>query len=57
MKNHDKGTKHMLKKIILTLSLSVCSLISLADQLKINDDAPKTLGYFSYFLRATMVVA
>jgi hypothetical protein len=42
MKNHHRGTKHMLKKIILTLSLSVCSLISLADQLKINDDAPKT---------------
>ncbi|MDX2368092.1 MAG: LysM domain-containing protein [Colwellia sp.] len=32
----------MLKKIILTLSLFACSLISLADQLKINDDAPKT---------------
>lgn len=32
----------MLKKIILTLSLFSCSLISLADQLKINDDAPKT---------------
>jgi hypothetical protein len=42
MKNHDKGTKHMLKRIILTLSLSVCSLISLAEQLKLNDDAPKT---------------
>jgi hypothetical protein len=42
MKNHDKGTKHMLKKIILTLFLSTCSLISLADQLKINEDAPKT---------------
>jgi len=42
MKNHDTGTKHMLKKIILTLSLFACSLISLADQLKINDDAPKT---------------
>jgi hypothetical protein len=42
MKNHDKGTKHMLKRIILTLSLSVCSLISLADQLKLNNDAPKT---------------
>lgn len=32
----------MLKKIILTLSLFACSLISMADQLKINDDAPKT---------------
>ncbi|WP_114326335.1 LysM peptidoglycan-binding domain-containing protein [Candidatus Colwellia aromaticivorans] len=32
----------MLKKIILTLSLCLCSLISMADQLKINDDAPKT---------------
>jgi len=32
----------MLKRIILTLSLSVCSLISLADQLKLNNDAPKT---------------
>ena len=32
----------MLKKLILTLSLLACSLISLADQLKINDDAPKT---------------
>jgi hypothetical protein len=32
----------MLKKIILTLSLFACSLTSLADQLKINDDAPKT---------------
>jgi len=42
MKNHDTGTKHMLKKIILTLSLLTCSLISLANQLKINDDAPKT---------------
>jgi len=42
MINHDTGTKHMLKKIILTLSLFVCSFISQADQLKINDDAPKT---------------
>lgn len=32
----------MLKKIVLTLSLFTCSLISLADQLKINDGAPKT---------------
>ncbi len=32
----------MLKKIILTLSLFAYSLISLADQLKINDDASKT---------------
>ena len=32
----------MLKKIMLTLSLFACSLISLADQLKINDNAPKT---------------
>lgn len=32
----------MLKKILLTLSLFSCSLISLADQLKINNDAPKT---------------
>jgi len=42
MKNHHKGKSHMLKKIMLTLSLFACSLISLADQLKINDDAPKT---------------
>jgi len=42
MKNHHKGTSHMLKKIMLTLSLFACSLISLADQLKINEDAPKT---------------
>ena len=42
MKNHDTGTKHMLKKIILTLCLLSCSLVSLADKLKINDDAPKT---------------
>lgn len=42
MKNHHKGTSHMLKKILLTLSLFSCSLISLADQLKINNDAPKT---------------
>jgi hypothetical protein len=42
MKNHEAGTKHMLKKIILTLSLFACPLISLAEQLKINDDAPKT---------------
>ncbi len=32
----------MLKKIILLLSLFTCSLISLAEQLKINEDAPKT---------------
>ncbi|MCW8864111.1 MAG: LysM peptidoglycan-binding domain-containing protein, partial [Colwellia sp.] len=32
----------MLKKILLTLSLLTCSFITLADQLKINDDAPKT---------------
>jgi len=32
----------MLKKIILIISLCTCSLITLADQLKINDDAPKT---------------
>ncbi len=47
MKNHRinigyKGTSDMLKKIMLTLSLFACSLISLAEQLKINDDAPKT---------------
>jgi hypothetical protein len=42
MKNHHKGTSHMLKKIMLTLTLFAYSLISLADQLKINDDAPKT---------------
>ena len=41
MKNHNKGTSHMLKKIILTLSLCAYSLISLAEQIKINDDAPK----------------
>lgn len=32
----------MFKKILLTLTLCAYSLISLADQLKINDDAPKT---------------
>jgi len=32
----------MLKKILFTLSLCAYSLISLADQLKINDDAPTT---------------
>jgi len=32
----------MLKKIILALSLVMCPLILLADQLKINADAPKT---------------
>jgi hypothetical protein len=42
MKKHNKGTNHMLKKILLTLSLCACSLIALADQLKINDDAPKS---------------
>ena len=42
MKNHQKGTSHMLKKIILTLSLCTLSLITFAEQLKINDNAPKT---------------
>ncbi len=47
MKNHNlnlgnKGTSHMLKKILLTFSLFACSLISLADELTINDNAPKT---------------
>lgn len=42
MKNHNKGTNHMLKKLMLTLSLCALSLTSWADQLKINDDAPKT---------------
>jgi hypothetical protein len=32
----------MLKKIILSLSLLTCSLLVLADQLKMNNDAPKT---------------
>lgn len=32
----------MLKKIIISLSLATCSLLVLADQLKINGDAPKT---------------
>ncbi len=32
----------MLKKIILSLSLLTCPLLSLADQLKINDNAPKS---------------
>ena len=41
MKNYETGTKQMLKKIILTLFLFIFSLISLAEQLKINDDAPK----------------
>jgi hypothetical protein len=42
MGNHERGTKRMLKKITLTLCLSLFSLISLADKLKINDDAPNT---------------
>jgi len=32
----------MLKKIILSLSLLSCSLLAIADQIKLNDDAPKT---------------
>lgn len=32
----------MLTKIMLTLSLFACSLMSSAEQLKLNDDAPKT---------------
>lgn len=32
----------MLKKIIFTLSLISCPFIGLADQIKLNDDAPKT---------------
>jgi hypothetical protein len=32
----------MLKKIILSLSLLSCPLVALADQIKLNDDAPKT---------------
>lgn len=32
----------MLKKIILSLSLMYCPLVALADQVKLNDDAPKT---------------
>lgn len=32
----------MLKKIILSLSLLSCPLLSLADQIKLNEDAPKT---------------
>jgi len=32
----------MLKKIIISLSLMSCSLIAIADQIKLNDDAPKT---------------
>jgi hypothetical protein len=42
MKNHHKGTSHMLKKIMLILTLFACSFISLAEKLKINDDAPTT---------------
>lgn len=38
----NKGTSRMLAKIMLTLSLMACSLFSIADQLKINGDAPKT---------------
>ena len=38
----NKGTSHMLKKIMFTLTLFACSLISWAEELKINDDAPKT---------------
>ncbi|MCP4985911.1 MAG: LysM peptidoglycan-binding domain-containing protein [Colwellia sp.] len=32
----------MLKKIIFSLSLISCPLLALADQIKLNDDAPKT---------------
>jgi hypothetical protein len=32
----------MLKKIIISLSLISCSLLAIADQIKLNDDAPKT---------------
>ena len=32
----------MLKKIILSLSLISCPLLALADQIKLNEDAPKT---------------
>lgn len=32
----------MLKKIILSLSLLSCPLVAIADQVKLNDDAPKT---------------
>ena len=39
---YAKGTSSMLKKIILSLSLMSCPLIALADQIKLNDDAPKT---------------
>jgi len=39
---HEKGMSSMLKKIILSLSLMSCPLIALADQIKLNDDAPKT---------------
>lgn len=39
---HAKGISSMLKKIILSLSLMSCPLIALADQIKLNDDAPKT---------------
>jgi len=42
MKNHNKGTSYVLKKIMLTLTLFACSLVTLAEQLKINDDAPTT---------------
>ena len=39
---YAKGMSSMLKKIILSLSLMSCPLIALADQIKLNDDAPKT---------------
>ncbi len=39
---HAKGMSTMLKKIILSLSLLSCPLIALAEQIKLNDDAPKT---------------
>jgi hypothetical protein len=42
MKNHHKGTSYVLKKIILTFTIFACSLVTLAEQLKINDDAPTT---------------
>jgi len=39
---HEKGKSSMLKKIILSLSLIYCPLVALADQIQLNDDAPKT---------------
>jgi hypothetical protein len=48
----------MLKKIILSLSLLFCPLVALADQIKLNDGAPKThvvlYGIFPHFFLSNL---